>query len=170
FFMLKFQKTIEDFFTLPISFTNIVLSQLVSGIIRGFLIMIALSIVGIFFGVGTLMHPFLLFLYVLLISFMFGLIGMVVGIWADDSFEKIGIATNFILTPLSFLGGAFYSVGMLPTSLQFLVHFNPIFYAIDGIRYCFTGFHDVSLILGIVILSSISIIFLGIVVFIFKTG
>ncbi len=169
-YFMKFQKTLEDFLTLPISYVELVLSLIVNGLFRDLAIMVALSIVGIAFGVNTFEHPLLLVFYVLLVSFVFGLMGIVAGIWADNSFEKFGIITNFVITPLSFLGGAFYSVSMLPESMRFLVHLNPLFYATDGIRYALTGQNDSSILLGLTVLTSLAIIFLGITVWIFKTG
>jgi ABC-2 type transport system permease protein len=169
-FFMKFQKSIEDFLTLPVSYTELVLSMLTSGIIRGLLITMSLSIVAIAFGVNSIMHPLYMLLYVLLISFVFGLLGIVIGVWADNSFEKFGIATNFVLTPLSFLGGAFYAASMLPANLQFLIHINPLFYAIDGIRFALTGYHDASLLLGLGVLGGISALSLVATVQIFKSG
>ncbi len=169
-FFMKFQKTIEDLLTLPISYTELVVSLIISGIIRALVIAVALSFVAVLFGVTSLAHPFVLLLYVLMVSVFFGLLGVVIGIWADSSFEKIGIATNFILTPLTFLGGAFYSIHMLPPNLQFLVSFNPIFYAVDGIRYALTGYHEASLFLGVGVLTALSAIILTMCVYIFKTG
>ncbi len=169
-FFMKFQKTIEDLLTLPISYAEIVISLIVSGIIRALVIAVALSLVAVLFGVTSLAHPLVLLLYVLMVSIFFGLLGIVIGIWADSSFEKIGIATNFILTPLTFLGGAFYSIHMLPPKLQFLVSFNPIFYAVDGIRYALTGYHEASLLLGFSVLTALSAIVLTACVYIFKTG
>lgn len=169
-YFMKFGKTLEDFLTYPISYLELVLSLIANGLFRGICIMLALSIVGLLFGVNSVAHPFVLLFYVLLVSFVFGIIGLVIGIWADNSFEKMGLAQNFIITPLSFLGGAFYSVKMLPENLRFLVHFNPLFYATDGIRYALTGYHDVSLFLGISVLSGIAIVFLFLTVYIFQTG
>ncbi len=169
-YFLKFQKTLEDFLTYPISYVELVLSLVMSGLFRGIAIMFALTIVGVVFGVNDFAHPFLLLVYVLLVSFLFGLIGIVAGIWADNSFEKFGMVTNFIITPLSFLGGAFYSVSMLPENLRFLVHFNPLFYATDGIRYSLTGFSDTSVWVSLSVLLSLSLVFLGLTVWIFKTG
>jgi ABC-2 type transport system permease protein len=100
-FFMRFQKTIDDLLTLPLSYVELVLSLVISGLVRGLLITVALSTVAIAFGVNSLMHPIALLGYVLLISFFFGLLGVVLGIWADNSFEKLGMATNFILTPLS---------------------------------------------------------------------
>jgi ABC-2 type transport system permease protein len=169
-YFMKFGKTMEDFLTYPISYLELVLSLIANGIFRGLCIMVALSIVGLIFGVNSVAHPLLLLLYVILISFVFGLIGLVVGIWADNSFEKMGLAQNFIITPLSFLGGAFYSINMLPVNLQFIMHLNPLFYAIDGIRYALTGYHDAPLLLGVGVLMAIGVTVLGLTVYIFKTG
>jgi ABC-2 type transport system permease protein len=169
-YFMKFQKTIEDMLTLPLSYTELVLSLIVSGVVRAFAITLALSVVAILFGVNSLMHPFVLIGYVLLVSMLFGLLGIVAGIWADNSFEKFGLVTNFILTPLTFLGGAFYSVHMLPEKWQFIVHLNPIFYAVDGMRYALTGYHEVSIVLGVTVLSALTFVCLLVCVFIFKTG
>lgn len=169
-YFMKFQKTLEDLLTLPVSYAELVISLIVGGIARAFAITAALSVVALLFGVNTLAHPFILLFYVLLVSIFFGLLGVVAGIWADNSFEKFGFVTNFVLTPLTFLGGAFYSVNMLPEKFQFLVHFNPIFYAVDGIRYSLTGYHEASLYLGTGILAGLSLITLLICVWIFKTG
>jgi len=169
-FFMKFQRTIEDLLTLPISYTELVLSLIASGIFRAIVISIALALVALVFGVAGVVHPFVLLCYVLLIGFFFGLLGIVVGVWSDNSFEKIGLATNFILTPLTFLGGAFYSLHMLPEKLQFLVYLNPVFYAIDGIRYALIGYHEASLLLGVCVLLTLSLITLLLCVWIFRTG
>jgi ABC-2 type transport system permease protein len=169
-YFMKFQKTIEDMLTLPLSYTELVLSLIVSGVVRAFAITLALSVVAVMFGVNALVHPFMLLFYVLLISMLFGLLGIIAGIWADNSFEKFGLVTNFILTPLTFLGGAFYSVHMLPEKWQFVVHLNPIFYAVDGIRYALTGYHEVSTVLGISVLGILTLVSLVGCVFIFRTG
>lgn len=169
-YFMKFQKTLEDLLTLPVSYAELVISLIVGGIARAFAITAALSVVALLFGVNTLAHPFVLLFYVLLVSIFFGLLGVVAGIWADNSFEKFGFVTNFVLTPLTFLGGAFYSVNMLPEKFQFLVHFNPIFYAVDGIRYSLTGYHEASLYMGAGILTGLSLITLAICIWIFKTG
>jgi ABC-2 type transport system permease protein len=167
---MKFQKTIEDLLTLPLSYAELVTSLIVGGIFRAFAITASLSVVALLFGVNTLAHPLVLIGYVLLVSIFFGLLGVVAGIWADNSFEKFGLVTNFILTPLTFLGGAFYSVHMLPEKWQFIVHLNPIFYAVDGIRYALTGYHEASLALGVGVLSVLSALTLLMCIWIFRTG
>jgi ABC-2 type transport system permease protein len=169
-FFMKFQKTIEDMLTLPLSYVELVISLIIGGIARAFAISLALSLVAIFFGVNTLAHPLVLLGYVLLTSIFFGLLGVVAGIWSDNSFEKFGFVTNFILTPLTFLGGAFYSINMLPEEWRFVVEWNPIFYIVDGIRYALTGYHEASLVLGVLVIGGLSATILAICVWIFTTG
>ncbi len=169
-YFMKFGKTLEDFLTYPISYLELVLSLIANGIFRGLIIMVTLSLVAITFGVNAVAHPFYLLLYVLLISFVFGLFGLVVGIWADNSFEKFNIITSFIITPLSFLGGAFYSVNMLGENMKFLVRLNPLFYSTDGIRFAMTGYHEAPVALGLLVLFGIGAVSLYLVVRIFKTG
>ncbi len=169
-YFMKFQKTIEDMLTLPISYVELVLSLIIGGVVRALAIMVALSVVALLFGVNTLEHPFLLLGYVLLASFLFGFLGIIAGIWADNSFEKFGIVTNFILTPLTFLGGAFYSVHMLPEQWQLIAYLNQIFYVVDGIRYALTGYHEASLLLGVTVLGTLTALSLTACVYIFKTG
>ncbi len=169
-FFMKFQKTIEDMLTLPLSYIELVLSLIIGGIARAFAISVALSAVALLFGVNTIANPIVLFGYVLLTSILFGLLGVVAGIWSDSSFEKFGFVTNFILTPLTFLGGTFYSINMLPDNWQFIVLWNPIFYVVDGIRYALTGYHEASLVLGVLVISGLSAIVMAICVWIFTTG
>lgn len=169
-FFMKFQRTIEDMLTLPLSYVELVISLIISGVVRALGISVALAFVAFAFGVNELPHPFILLGYVLLTSVLFGLFGVVAGIWADNNFEKFGFITNFILTPLSFLGGAFYSISMLPEKWQFVVLWNPIFYIVDGIRYSLTGYHEASLLFGVGVLSVLSAAVLSACVWIFYTG
>lgn len=87
-YMMKFMKTLEDFLTLPLSYAELVMSFIIRGIMRGIVLAIAIGLVAFVFGVSTIVHPFILLFYVILVSAMFGLLGIISGIWADNSFEK----------------------------------------------------------------------------------
>lgn len=169
-YMMKFQKILDDVLTLPLSYTEVVLSMLVSGLIRGLVIVGVLAALALTFGVNTVVHPWFLLFWTMLLSVLFGLMGVVVGIWADNSFEKLALAGTFILTPLSFIGGAFYSASSVPEKLQFIIHFNPIYYAIDGIRYGFTGYHEASMLTSFLVIGALTAIVFTISVWIFRTG
>ncbi len=169
-YMMKFMKTLEDFLTLPLSYAELVISFIIRGIMRGLVLAIAIGPVAILFGVNTLAHPFIFLFYVVLISSLFGLLGIISGIWADNSFEKLNVMTSFILTPLTFLGGVFYTASMLSSGIQFVLYINPVYYAIDGIRYALTGYNSSPIWLGLTVLFGLTAVFSLVIVYIFKTG
>ena len=93
-------------------------------------------------------YPFLLILYVILCSFILGAAGICAGLWADK-FDNMATITNFVIVPLSFLSGTFYSVSELPSILKTLSYYNPFFYMIDGFRFAFIGQSDGSIKIGL---------------------
>ena len=102
-------------------------------------------------------------------TLMMGTLGTMVGIWADKWDQQQGV-TNFIVLPLTFLSGTFYSISRLPEFWQKVAHFNPFFYNIDGFRYAFLGKSDSSLFLGVIVLIIINFILLFFCYLMFKTG
>lgn len=169
-FFMKWQKLLEDYLTLPLSYTELVGSLLVRGLIRAILLSVSIALIAILFGVNSLYHPLLLVIYILLSASLFGLAGILLGIWADGSMEKLNGTISFVLTPLSFLGGTFYSLSMLPESFRTFMYLNPIFYVVDGIRYSLTGFGEVNTFLSLGVLFALSAAMLALVVYVFKTG
>ena len=109
------------------------------------------------------------FIYLFLSSFIMGAAGFIAGLWADK-FDHMATATNFIIVPLSFLSGTFYSVDRLPDFLNTLSHYNPFFHMIDGFRYAFINNMDGSLKFGLIYLSLLSIIIWFIAYFLYKKG
>ena len=102
------------------------------------------------------LHPLLIAYFAVAASLMLSLVGFLGGLWADK-FDQLAAVTNFVITPLSFLSGTFYSVQALPESLRWLAHLNPFFYMIDGIRYGFTGHADGSIGVGVATLAIVSL-------------
>ncbi|MEK9707592.1 MAG: ABC transporter permease, partial [Alphaproteobacteria bacterium] len=102
-------------------------------------------------------------------SAMLCLLGMIGGIWAEK-FDHMAAITNFVVVPLSFLSGTFYSIGRLPEMWQTIAHLNPFFYAIDGFRYCFIGQGDAPLWLGMLVLAGIDVLLFFIVHRMLVTG
>ena len=98
-----------------------------------------------------------------------GAVGFIAGIWADK-FDNMATVTNFIIVPLSFLSGTFYSIQRLPEAVQIAAHFNPFFYMIDGVRYGFTGYADGSLISGIIVMAGINAYLWWLCTWMFATG
>ena len=114
-------------------------------------------------------HPFWMVLFLVLTSVSFSLLGFIIGIWADN-FEKLSLAPMLILTPLTFLGGSFYSIKMLPPVWQTVSLFNPVVYLVSGFRWSFYNSGDVSLMASLGMTLLFMLICLVIVYWIFRTG
>jgi ABC-2 type transport system permease protein len=107
--------------------------------------------------------------YTVVIAAIFSLLGIIVGLWAN-SFEQLGALNIFIITPLSFLGGMFNTIDMLPPLMQKIVVFNPFFYFIDGMRYTMTGLSNSNLLVGNMVLLGLLFGLAGVVWYLFKVG
>jgi ABC-2 type transport system permease protein len=114
-------------------------------------------------------HPILFILYLVAVSVLFALLGIVVGLWADG-FEQLAILSTFIITPLSFLGGMFNTLAMLPESLRIVVLYNPFFYFIDGMRYAMTDVHEAPLLVGGAVILLLTATLFVTVVQLFRRG
>ena len=116
-----------------------------------------------------ILHPVLMVLFLVLTSVAFSLFGFVIGIWADG-FEKLQFIPMLVVTPLTFLGGSFYSIDMLPGFWRTLSLFNPVVYLIGGFRYSFYGISDVSVGLSLTMTVGFLSLCMAIVFWMFKTG
>lgn len=169
FYMAKFQKNIEEILVSPTPYSVIVWGYITGGVARGLLTGGLVLGVAYFFTHITFAHPLLAILFALLTSLLFSLVGLLNGLLAE-SFDGISIVPNFVLTPLTYLGGVFYSVSMLPSFWQTVSKANPILYMIDGFRYSVHGVSDISPIVSLTVLSVFSIVFFAINWYMFKSG
>jgi ABC-2 type transport system permease protein len=127
----------------PLSYLEFFLAFLAAAIIRGLVVGLGIYLVAILFVELPMEHPLLVLLFTILGSALLGAFGIIAGIWADK-FDQMAAFQNFIIMPLSFLSGVFYSIHSLPPFWQKVSHLNPFFYMIDGFRYGFFGVGDVS--------------------------
>jgi len=132
----------------PLSYLEFYLAFLMASIVRGLVVGLGVFLVAIFFVDLPLYNPFWLFIFAFIGSAVLGTVGIVAGIWAEKYDHMAGFQ-NFIIMPLSFLSGVFYSIHSLPEFWQQLSRFNPFFYMIDGFRYGFFGVSDVSPLLSL---------------------
>src|SRR3972149_2174592 len=139
----KLMNTLSDILVTPLSHLEIILGFTLSSVIRSVFTAILNYITALFFLPFEMAHPLYLISFTFLVAFAFSLFGLIVGIWAEN-FEQITIIPTFLLMPLSFLGGVFYSIKMLPPLFQQISHFNPLLYMINGMRYGFYGVTDVN--------------------------
>lgn len=168
-YFAKWARTIEEMLVAPLSYFEIMLGMILSAVVRAATVGVVILLVGLLFGAVS-MHNFPLFLfYVLGVSIVFGLLGVITGLVAK-SFEQLNILSTFIILPFSFLGGMFYTLDMLPEIAQKVTLFNPFFYFVDGTRFAMTGVHDGNVSVGILMVLGSSIVLGALVWRIFATG
>ena len=165
----KFTGTIYELLSAPVSYFEIVVSYVGAAATKSILLgVIILATAGLFVPVQV-EHPIWMILFLVLTAVTFSLLGFIIGIWADN-FEKLQFVPLIIITPLTFLGGSFYSIHMLPPFWQTVTLFNPVVYLVSGFRWSFYGIADVSVGVSLAMTLVFLAIFLAIVAWIFKTG
>jgi ABC-2 type transport system permease protein len=127
----------------PLSYLEFFLAFLAASVIRGLVVGLGIYLVTVWFVDLPMAHPLLVLAFAIAGSALLGAFGIIAGIWADK-FDQMAAFQNFIIMPLSFLSGVFYSIHSLPPFWQTVSHFNPFFYMIDGFRYGFFGVSDIS--------------------------
>lgn len=143
----RFMKSIEEILVAPFSYLEMILGYVLSAVVRTVVISIGIVIIGIVFGAVSFVHPFYFLFSAVGVSTIFALLGIIVGLWANG-FEQLNVLNTFIITPLSFLGGMFYSITLLPETLKNITLANPFFYFVDGMRYAMIGHSESNLWLG----------------------
>lgn len=165
----RFSGTIYELLSAPISTVEIVIGYVGAAASKSILIgLIILGTASLFVPL-RIDHPWWMLLYLVLTAVTFSLVGFVIGIWADG-FEKLQVVPLLIITPLTFLGGSFYSIDMLPPFWQTVALFNPVVYLVSGFRWSFYGTGDVSLGLSLGVTALFLVGSLAVVVWIFRTG
>ena len=165
----KFSGTIYEILSAPISPIEITCGYVLAAASKSVLVGLIILMTSAFFIEVTILHPFWMLLFLILMSITFSLFGFIIGIWAND-FQKIQLIPSFILTPLTFLGGSFYSIGMLPDFWQKISYINPIVYLISSFRWSFYGNSDVNVIVSILATLFFLVLCIVFVSWIFKTG
>ena len=165
----KFIGTIYELLSAPVSYIEIVLAYVGAAATKSTILgLIILGTASLFVPIRIL-HPLWMIAFLLLTAVTFSLFGFIIGIWAKN-FEQLQIIPMLIVTPLTFLGGAFYSIDMLPPAWRTITLFNPVVYLISGFRWSFYGSSDVSVGVSLVMTVGFFTICLAIVSWIFKTG
>jgi len=168
-YMKRFMKDIEEILVSPLSYIEMIIGLIIGTVTRSLIVALGIFILAVLFGGATITHIPLFLFYILAISIAFSLLGIIVGLWAKG-FESFTVISTFVITPLSFLGGVFYSVDMLPANLRFIVAYNPFFYFTDGVRYSMIGLREGSAGVGYAMIIG-SIFVLGATVwYLFKIG
>jgi ABC-2 type transport system permease protein len=165
----RFTGTIYEHLSAPVSYFEIVVSYVGAAATKSIILGVVILATAALFVPLKVLHPLWMVLFLVLTSVTFSLLGFIIGIWADG-FEKLQLVPLLIVTPLTFLGGSFYSIDMLPPVWQTVTLFNPVVYLISGFRWSFYGIADVSVAVSLGMTIVFLALFLAIVAWIFRTG
>src|SRR5262249_40892481 len=165
----KVQGTIVDLLVAPLSAVELLIAFTLAATVRGLMVGGIVWFVAALFTGFSIAHPVWVVIFALLVSTTFALIGLIIAIWSDK-FEQLNLIPTFVITPLSFLGGVFYSARMLPEPWASITRANPILYMAEGLRYGLLGIDGTSPYLGLAICSLIAGISLGLAWWMLSSG
>ena len=168
-FFPKFSGTIYEVLSAPISYVEVVIGYVGAAASKSVVLGLLILVTARFFVDYEIAHPVWMVSFLILTAVTFSLFGFIIGIWADN-FQKLQVIPLMVVTPLTFLGGSFYSISMLPPIWQKITLFNPVVYLISGFRWSFYGVADVEVGVSIGMTLVFMLICLVIIGWIFKTG
>lgn len=169
YFGAKFQNNIDELLIAPIPHQAIMWAYILAGMFRGFLIGIIVMLISLLFVHIHIAHIFLAFVVLAMSMAVFALAGFINGVYAKK-FDDVMIVPSFILTPLTYLGGVFYSIHSLPGMWQVVAKFNPVFYLIDAFRYAIIGKSDIKIWVAFAFIIGFFVLFYGLALYLLKTS
>ena len=156
-YIARFQGNIAELLVSSMSNFEIVLAIILGGVARGICVGICVAATSMLFAAVTIVHFGITALFVIGVAFIFSAAGFVTALWAED-FDRLSVFQNYILTPLTYLGGVFFSVQMLPEFWQKIAMVNPMLYCINGLRFGYIGISDVDLGVAAVLITVLSVV------------
>ena len=169
FYMAKFQRTLDEVAVSPTPYILVIFGHVTAAVVRGLITALLILCVAAFFTPLTIHSYLITFVFVFLSALLFALAGLINGVFAT-SFDTVQIFPTFVLTPLTYLGGVFYSISLLPPFWQYVSYANPIVYMINGFRYGLLGVSDLSVGLSFGVLVVMTVVLAGVNWYLFKTG
>lgn len=146
-YFMKWIRSIDEILVAPFSYLEMIAGFMAGGVVRAVVVGLGVYVLAIFFTSASIAHFWLMILYITSISIIFSFAGMLVALWAKN-FEQLSVPSIFVITPLTFLGGVFNSITMMPPILRWVVRLNPFFYFVDGLRYSMIGVRESNAIGG----------------------
>jgi len=165
----KFTGTIYELLSAPVSFAEIVLGYVGAAATKSIVLGLIILATAGFFVPLRIVHPLWMVTFLVLTAVTFSLLGFIIGVWADG-FEKLQVIPLLVITPLTFLGGSFYSIKVLPPAWQSLSLFNPVVYLISGFRWSFYGTADMAVSVSLAVTVVFLVICVAVIWWIFRTG
>jgi ABC-2 type transport system permease protein len=165
----RFTGTIYELLSAPVSSIEIVIGYVGAAATKSIILGLIILATARLFVPLYIDHPAAMLLFLVLTAITFSLFGFIIGVWADG-FERLQLVPLLVITPLTFLGGSFYSIGMLPPVWQTIALFNPVVYLVSGFRWSFYGISDVSIGVSLAMIVLFQVACLSVIAWIFKTG
>lgn len=168
-YFMRFTRGIEEILITPFSYLEMLIGFVSSAVTRALMVAFLILGVGWLFGAISLQHPLAFVSYVAAIAAIFAMLGIIVALWAE-SFEQLQVLNTFVITPLTYLGGIFYSITFLPELAATLTRLNPFFYFADAIRSSMIGYSEADTTYGLLVISGLLLGLGLLVVHLFKVG
>jgi ABC-2 type transport system permease protein len=168
-YFMRFTRGIEEILIAPFSYLEMLIGFVGSAIIRALMVALLILCVGLLFGAVSLEHPIQFIFYIGGVASIFALLGILVALWAEG-FEQLQVLNTFVITPLTYLGGIFYSVTFLPDLAATLTKINPFFYFADGIRSSMIGYSEANTGIGALIIIGSVLALALLVTHLFRIG
>lgn len=168
-YISKFQGSVQEILTAPLSYWEIIFALTIAAVLRSVLVGISILMVSLLFTSISVQNVLVFVYFILMVSLLFSFAGIVTGLWANN-FDQMNVFATFVITPLTYLGGVFYSIAMLPSIWQNIAKSNPILYMVDGFRYGFLGRSDIPLWISMLLVLGLVLFFFVLCVYLLKKG
>jgi len=168
-YFMRFTRGIEEVLIAPFSYLEMLMGFVGGAIVRALMVAGLILCVGLAFGAVQLQNPLAFVGYVSAIAAIFAMLGIIVALWAEG-FEQLQALNTFVITPLTYLGGIFYSITMLPGLAAQITMYNPFFYFADGIRSSMIGYSEANSTIGLIVIVGLVLFFTALVTHLFKIG
>ncbi len=168
-YFMRFTRGIEEVLIAPFSYLEMLVGFVGSAIARALMVAALILIVGLLFGAVTLVNPLAFVVYTAAIAAIFAMLGILVALWAEG-FEQLQVLNTFVITPLTYLGGIFYSITFLPPFAAAITRWNPFFYFADGIRSSMIGYSEANSTVGAIVIFGLVAGLGALVVYLFRIG
>lgn len=168
-YFMRFTGGIQEVLIAPFSYLEMIIGLISESIVRAVMVAGLILLVGVLFGAVSLVNPLLFVTYITAIAVIFALLGIIVALWAE-SFEQLQMLNTFVITPMTYLGGIFYSITMLPPLAQQITLFNPFFYFANGVRASMIGVNEADVVVGFGITGTLVVVLGGVVFYLFSIG
>lgn len=168
-YFMRFTRGLEEILITPFSYFEMLCGFVGSAVVRALMVSLLILVVGLLFDAVSLVNPLAFVLYIAAIASIFAMLGILVALWAEG-FEQLQVLNTFVIIPLTYLGGIFYSITFLPPLAATITRLNPFFYFADGVRSSMIGYSEANIVVGLVIIVGLVVVLGVLVTQLFKRG